>query len=377
MADDERLLALLQRALAPEEVEPPDERVAAVRLRAGGRASGVAEVARVADDPWAVTPAVSAPAPAPSSSGGLAALGPPDGEDPWALPRPGPIPARGRGRGRGRVAGPRPGGRAPGASRGATPDSQHRVGWLVAGLAVAAAVLVVGALAVPSLVGHHHGAGGVAASATRSATDRLRIAIASQDPVAVAKADSALLRQAQGRRPAGGDAVAGALSAHSDALAFLRDHPDPAALSQVATPSTAPPVAAAPVPTTTRPAPPSTTTVSVPVSVSVVVPSTTGPAATVPPGPRTVAITGVHPLLDGTFSVDFTTSGFTPDTSARPGTWSVRFSFDEGQAPTLWAGSSPWTFPQANGIVYQRVCARVADAAGVEDPATGGCHPIL
>ncbi len=90
-----------------------------------------------------------------------------------------------------------------------------------------------------------------------------------------------------------------------------------------------------------------------------------------------VAILDVVARLDGTFAVDFAVSGFTPDASGAAGTHSVRFSFDDGQAPTTWDGRSPWSFPVTAGLTYRQVCARVADAAGVEDPATGGCHDIV
>jgi hypothetical protein len=43
----------------------------------------------------------------------------------------------------------------------------------------------------------------------------------------------------------------------------------------------------------------------------------------------------------------------------------------------MWDGPSPWTFPDSAAIRFHRVCARVVDAAGVEDPASGGCRDIL
>lgn len=321
MADDEYLLRLLERALASEPVDPPDDRVASVRALA-------------------------------SPGRHLVAVGPTSPTS--AAPVPGP---------------PAP----PGDLR-----RQHRVGWLAAAVTVAAAALVVGLIALPGLLGDgaRHRTSSVAA--TRSAAARLRIALASQDPVAVAKADRELIRQAQAQGPGAGDReVPGAVAAHSDALAFLRDHPDPAALSEIG-----PPAAAGSLTTPAPVVPPagaSPSTITVPSSVESAVPTSVADTVPVPVDgrARTVTILGVTARLDGTFAVDFTTAGFTPDGSAKPGTFSVRFSFDDGQAPTTWAGASPWTFPQNQAITYHQVCARVIDAAGVEDPSSGGCHSIL
>lgn len=318
MADDDRLLHLLEQALAQAPVDPPEEGVAAVRRRAGG------------------------------------------GSPPAGGPRPAPVPVGDRS-GLERASGRR----------------WHRAGWAAAGVSVAAAVLVVAFLVAPTLMARAHSHDSTSA-ATRIAAARLRVALASEDPVAVARADRELVHQAR-QEPKSLPDDAAAVAVHSEALAFLRDHPTPDALSAVASP---PPTTAGngakAVPTTTA-TPGVTPTVSVPVSTDLGGPSpaVTSPSSTLAPAGRTVSILAVRPVLDGTFRVDFSVAGFTPDLSGRPGTWSIRFSFDSGQGPTLWAGGSPWTFPQADGIRYHRVCAHVADANGVEDPGSGGCRDIL
>jgi len=242
---------------------------------------------------------------------------------------------------------------------------------VAAGVSVAAAAVVIAMLAVPGLVGTGHDTTSSTAAATPPSVARLRVALSSGNATDVARADANLLREA---RTIAGPEQSDAVAAHVEAIQFLRDHPSAAAAAELPPPSTAAP---------TNPAPPSTTIApgrdlgpspgTAPPDVGSPVPVPT----TLSEGPPNVAIVAVAARLDGTFDVDFTVSGFTPDASGAPGTHSVRFSFDGGQAPTRWGGPSPWSFPLSAGLTYRQVCAHVADAAGVEDPSTGGCHDII
>jgi hypothetical protein len=255
------------------------------------------------------------------------------------------------------------------------PGWGHRTGWLAAGVSVAAAAVVIALLTLPSVVGS--GSGRHEASAPAGGTSpvvaRLRVALLSGDPVTVARADANLLRQARTiAAPEQDDAVA----AHVEAIQFLRDHPSPDAAAELPPPAVAPASETPPVPTTLTPNPLPGPGTGDDDPVPAVIPAPPVPT-TVAPGPPDVTIVGVVPRLDATFQVDFTVSGFTPDASGAPGTHSVHFSFDDGQATTAWDGASPWSFPVTAGLTYRQVCAHVADAAGVEDLTTGGCHDIV
>jgi hypothetical protein len=250
-----------------------------------------------------------------------------------------------------------------------------RAGWVAAGVSVAAAAVVIAVLAVPTLVSSGRSANRDTASShggTSQAVQLLRVALVSKDVVAVARADANLLREAKSIAPPQRD---DAVAAHVEAIQFLRDHPSADAAAELAAPPPAAPTSeASAAPTTVVPAPHPGPTGHTP-------PPTVTPS---PPEPTTVAdvapdvtIDAVVASLDGTFQVDFTVAGFTPDASGAPGTHSVRFSFDDGQAPTSWDGPSPWSFPVSAGLTYRQVCAHVADASGVEDPSTGGCHDIV
>lgn len=314
MADDERLLELLEQALAPERsldsdtgpVEPAPERVAAVRLL------------------------VELDAPSPRSS---------------KTQRPQPRP----------------------------PDRVHRAAWLAAGVSVAAAAVVIAMLVLPTVFGgrQRHGTTSANGPAPATAVVLLRAALMSGNPVTVARADSNLLREERTiAAPERDDAVA----AHVEAIQFLRDHPSADAAAALSPPSTLAP-AREPRPTSTAIAP-----LGYPdrgATAPEPVPTTVAPPPTVVDGLPEVAIQAVVVRLDGTFDVEFSASGFTPDAGGGPGTHAVRFSFDEGQSPTIWAGSSPWSFSLVEGVTYHRVCAHVADAAGVEDLSTGGCRDIV
>lgn len=329
MTDDERLLALLNDVLSPEPVQPPPGRVTALRR--------VVERVEGAGDGQPARPPVSArPVSGRPVSGRPVTAGP-----------------RGdRGRSWGR-----------------------RAGWVAAGASVAAAALAIALIAVPSLVSSgRSGSGDTASPQARmpQAVQLLRVALVSKDVVAVARADANLLREAKSIAPPQRD---DAVAAHVEAIQFLRDHPSADAAAELAAPPPAAPTSeASPSPTTVVPAPDPGLTGDTP-------PPTVAPS---PPEPTTVAdvppdvtIDAVVASLDGTFQVDFTVAGFTPDASGAPGTHSVRFSFDDGQAPTTWDGPSPWSFPVSAGLTYRQVCAHVVDAAGVEDPSTGGCHDIV
>ncbi|MGI9032961.1 MAG: hypothetical protein ACR2HY_04640 [Acidimicrobiales bacterium] len=247
------------------------------------------------------------------------------------------------------------------------PTGNRRAGWWAAAAAAVAAITVVASLTVPAVMGHRGGTNrsGVASEGvvdTRQALGSLRAALLSQDPVEVARADSELLGRA---RPLSGPERSAiedeAMKAHVEAVHFLRDHPLPDALAAIPPASTPSPA-------------PSTTLSSVPVqpSTTVVAPQPASSTPTTAPVPRSVAITAVTPTLDGPFTVAFTTSGFTPDANA----YSIRFSFDGGQDPVAWAGPSPWSLPLAQGIRYHQVCARVVDATGAEEHASGNCVAI-
>jgi len=242
---------------------------------------------------------------------------------------------------------------------------------MAAGVSVAAAAVVIALLVLPTLVGSRPTTS--ANPGTPPSVARLRVALSSGNALAVARADANLLREAKTiADPEQNDAVA----AHVEAIQFLRAHPSAAAAAELPTPSSTVPPSKDPAPPSTTIAPgrdpvPSSDTPLPDVAPPVPVPTT--PA----PGPPRVAIVAVVARLDGTFDVDFTVSGFTPDASGAPGTHSVRFSFDDGRSPTTWVGPSPWSFPLGNGVAYRQVCVHVADSAGVEDLSTGGCHDIV
>jgi hypothetical protein len=327
MADDERLLELLARALDPGDAEPPADRVAALRIQAAARRQ-----------PEPVAPAPPA---------GPAATAPP--------PPPAPIPLR------------------PPAPAPVPTSLRRRAGWIGAGLAVAAAAVVVALVAGPALLrgrGDETSVASGPASTTRDAVTRLRAALVSRDPVSVARADAELVRLARQLPPEERAAVeAVAVQAHVEAIQFLREHRTPDVLAAVPPGSEQlpPTTGDAPVPTTVpggEPAVP-TTTGTPPVPTTVVVPD------------LSVTISSVTPTIDGTFAVHFTVSGFTPDASRRPGSHAVRFFFDDGQKPQVWDGPSPWTFATETAIRFHQVCAVVVDARGSEEPGSGTCVPIL
>jgi hypothetical protein len=107
-------------------------------------------------------------------------------------------------------------------------------------------------------------------------------------------------------------------------------------------------------------------------------PPTTQPEVvpTPPQAARRVEIGAVTADLEGNLLVEFTASGFTPDPSRAPGTYAVRFSFDDGQSPTVWGGSSPWVFPVGDGLVHRQVCAEVVDHTGAAEPSSRSCRAI-
>ena len=332
MADDERLLELLARALDPGDVQPPVDRIAALRIQAAARQE------RESAAPAAASrPAPSAPPPPPA---------------PVPLHRPAPAPA-------------------PTALR------SHRAGWLAAGIAVAAAAVVVALVAGPALLqgrGDETSVASGPASSTRDAVARLRAALVSRDPVSVARADADLVRVARQLAPEDrADVEALAVQAHLEAVQFLRAYPTPEVLAEVPPPPEAgqPPPGGAGDPTVSGPT-------SVPAD-DPSVPTTIAPPpvpTTVVAPDRSVTITGVTPAIDGTFAVHFTVSGFTPDRSGRPGSHAVRFSFDDGQEPEVWAGPSPWTFTTETAILHHQVCAVVVDRREVEEPGSGNCVPL-
>ena len=353
MADDDRLLELLGRALAPPRVEPPPERLAAFRA--------VVEQGR----------------PAPGSEADAAAASGPEEAEPLGDVRQLPPLVRDRPRRRAAAA-PVPPSAPPASPPPPVPDLAHRrarrVGWLAAGASVAAAAVVVAVLAVPSLITDRSTPDASVASA-REAVARLRTALATGDAIAVAEADAELVRVAGKLPPAEQQQVhREAVSAHVQAIEFLREKRAPASPppgGQVA----APPPPAPPPP---RPAPPTTTAPAAdPGSPS---PSAPAPTAAPPePAPaRSVTIIVVSPEIDGSFEVVFGTAGFTPQPGKRPGTYAIRFSFDDGQSSEIWARSDPWRFPGEHAVTYRQVCAHVVDANGVVDPGSGSsCRPIL
>ena len=328
MADDDRLLEVLGRVLAPPQEEPPPERLAAfMALRDRGR-------------PFA----------------GVATPNTPTEVD-------GPAPARAE---------------PPLTPLSELPELAHRqarrVGWVAAGASVAAAAVVVAFLAVPNLIGGRS-TPEATVSTTLEAVQRLRTALASRDPVAVAEADANLLRVA--RRLPGEDqrkVRADAVSAHVDAIEFLRENPSHVSPSGRARGE----VAAGGAPNGSRGAATATTVIpAAPPTKSSALTTVPAPlTTTVVPVARVVTIIAVVPQFDGSFSVEFGTAGFTPDASRRPGTHAVQFSFDDGRAPTIWAGPSPWQFSLEDALAYRQVCARVVDHTGVGDPASGNCRPI-
>ena len=357
MVDDDRLLELLGRALAPPPVEPPPERVAAFRalLERGRVPEAEADATGEADDVGFAPPGdVGAPVYSVDvrpSSPPAAARPPSSSADVVSLP---PRVSRV----------PEPVGRVP-----------RRVGWIAAGATVAAAAVVVALLAVPDLMTRRSNPE-ASVSTARAAVARLRTALATGDPIAVAEADADLLRVA-GRLPSDDrDKVhTDAVAAHVDAIEFMRENPRAGSPvgrsgSEVAAPGSASgpgPQRGAPTTVAGEAAGPSrpTATTMPPV------PTTAAPVA------RSVTIVVVSPELDGSFEVVFGTAGFTPEPGRRPGTYAVQFSFDDGQSPVIWTSASPWRFPGELAVTYRRVCARVVDASGVEDPNSGGCRNIL
>lgn len=319
MADDQRLLELLGDALIGRPAEPSPVRVAAVRRLAAARGAQPTVV-----PPQAACGIVDIP------------TQPPKQRVPPTIPPRRPL-----------------------------------WGWLASGVAVVAAVLVIAFLTVPASRGGRGGSGHSWAAGPEGPVGRLRGALRSQNAVAVAVADTDLLRQAG---TLDDSERTGAVAAHVAAVQFLRDHPSPDALAQVASP--------APGASREEPTPAPRTDTSVPAQVQDTI-APAGEASTAPrvpttvgPGARSVTILDVVALLDGTFQLDFSVAGFVPDASGLPGTHAVRFSFDGGESPTTWAGPSPWSFPVSAGVAFHQVCAHVVDAAGVEDVAGGGCHDI-
>ena len=235
-----------------------------------------------------------------------------------------------------------------------------KLGWLAAGISVVAAMTVLLVLALPTVVSPK------GSSQAEAAVARLRTALAGGDPIAVAEADAALLRVASRLADREAEQVRGeALSAHTRAVVFLRDNPSPIELAprpvEGATAAAAPGPAPGPAPTVAAGPEPGIT------------PTTT---AILTPVGRRVDIVAVTADLDGSFRVDFTTTGFMPAPGRAPGTYAVRFSFDDGRAPSTWTSSSPWVFPLNDGLLYRRVCAEVVDHNGVAVPSSGNCRPI-
>lgn len=251
---------------------------------------------------------------------------------------------------------------------GVTPP---RLGWLAAGASVVAAMAVVVVLALPGFLSPQGSSPANVAASTREAVARLRTALAGGDPIAVAEADANLLRVA-GRLPAreAEQVRSEAVAAHTEAIVFLRDNPAPPGSD--ARPSDGETSVAAPaVPG------PATAGVDAPAPVAASPPTTQPEVASTPPeAARRVEIGAVTADLDGNLRVEFTASGFTPDPSRAPGTYAVRFSFDDGRSPTVWAGSSPWVFPVGDGLLYRQVCAEVVDHTGAAVPSSRSCRPI-
>jgi hypothetical protein len=355
VADDDRLLELLGRALAPPPAEPPPERVAAFRaLIAQGRpeaeetdsaASPGTEESEQDVDVGQLPPIVEG-RPARAASRPAASAPTPSPAPP--APPPPAVPELARRRTR-------------------------RVGWLAAGASVAAAAVVLAVLAVPNLV-TDRSRPETSVETARAAVARLRTALALGDPIAVAEADAELVRVAgqlprDEQRQVRNDTVA----AHVEAIEFLRENRPP--------PSPAPPpggqVAAPTAPVVPDPAQVPTTTVAPAGDPATSPPPPPDPTPAPPPPARSVTIIVVSPQVDGTFEVVFATAGFTPEPGRKPGTYAIRFSFDNGQSPTTWTKSEPWRFPGEHAVTYRQVCAHVVDAHGAEDPASGGCRSIL
>lgn len=213
-------------------------------------------------------------------------------------------------------------------------------------------------------------------TATRD-IDRLELALARRDAREVAEADAAMLRSTnklEGKELE--QLQERAVRLHVEALAFLRDHPAPEAIPELASPvdpatgealppgQGLPPPPGSPEPGPAVPdAPPSDSTAQPPPVPTTVVPQ-----------PLRVRILSVTPRLDASFHVDFEVSGF----ALGPGQpYTVQFFFDSEQEVTTYTGPSPWTFPVVSAVKYHTVCAQVADASGARDPASGDCKPIL
>jgi hypothetical protein len=357
VADDDRLLELLGRALAPPPVEPPPERVAALRamIAQGRPQEGTEPEASAADEAGQerhgkvrqLPPVVDRHPPAPEVPPGRPTS---PRRPPAPAPPPPSVPELARGRAR-------------------------RVGWLAAGASVAAAAVVIAVLAVPTLVADRS-QDRASVETARAAVARLRTALALGDPIAVAEADAALVEVTKRLPPDEQEQVrTDAVSAHVKAIEFLRENRGPAppprpAGGQAAAPGTpAPPAPQQAPPTTLAPAPGGATPSSPPQGPA--------PAPTTVPPARSVTIIVVSPQVDGSFEVVFGTAGFTPEPGRKEGTYAIRFSFDDGQSPVTWTRSDPWRFPREQAVTYRQVCARVVDWNGVEDPASGGCRNIL
>ncbi|HUQ63608.1 MAG TPA: hypothetical protein VM121_07635 [Acidimicrobiales bacterium] len=222
----------------------------------------------------------------------------------------------------------------------------------------------------------------------QNAAYRVQVALDSKNPAEVAKADAELLRTAETVRGPERDEVQRiAVPLHVQAIAFLRDHASAEVLADVpgavssggSEASSAPPDPNPPSPLDSLPtliAPDGTVTPIGPIELPPVVegPTTTAAGATVTPSVR---ITAIRPRLNGNFEVQFAVSGFTPDASGAPDTYTVRFSYDGGADATTYTGDSPWSLPLFEAILHRQVCAEVVDAAGAVVPDSGNCTNII
>lgn len=343
MAEDRELLDQLEKALRAGAVEPSHARVQAVRRL----------VARHRPSLRAVSSSYN-----PSSAAGAANVPPP--------PRP-------------------PTATAPPSPRWAWAD--RRLTMAFSGVAAAALLVLATVAALQSVPGSsaNHSS---ALLRAQSAAYRVQVALDHKDPGQVAKADADLLRTAES---VGGDERAEAqriaVPVHVQAIAFLRDHASPEVLSDVpgARPAGASPNSAASsdvsVPSLTS-LPTVTVPGVLPTSIPVTLPRVIGaPTTTAPVGPAAVVpsvkISGINPKLDGSFEVNFVVSGFTPDAGGAPGTFAVRFSYDNGAEPTTYAGDSPWSLPLLKAILHRQLCVEVVDATGAPLPGSGNCTNII
>ncbi|MDQ4133062.1 MAG: hypothetical protein M3179_07620 [Actinomycetota bacterium] len=374
MADRE-LLEQVGRALRPGPVQPPADRVK--RLRAlvtsspkagtnGARAGGEIDGDLIDDVARALRPGAIEP-PAHRVEGLRRMIGTPAAstDDAESKPPEGVVDLH--------------------AARARKPQPA-KLSRMVSGLFAAAAVaIVVAMVAVNQLPGAlrdvAHTVGLPVASPEQAQAerdvDRLELALARRNADEVAQADAAMLRSTS---KLSGDELRKlrdrAVRLHVEAIAFLRDNPTPNALSGLPSPDApAPGTAVGPdqaAPAPPGPAGPAPAGPPEPSAGSTRQPSTV--ATTVPPQAPTVRIVAVSPRLNASFQVDFEVSGFT----LGPGQpYTVHFYFDDGQEIASYSGPSPWTFPVLNAVKYRTVCAQVADAAGVRDPKSGDCKPIL